>query len=279
MPMPFFPRLADRLVLCPSRGRIDVPHKTRRTIVAGGHEIEIWIEQSIPGGVTTSPELFVLKFNGAGGRAERATAHPFDFWADLPGEVWSPNPPGFGGSEGPPSLKWLAAVGRDVFEAVRAEAAGRPIVISGNSLGTATALHVAAAFADEASLVGLILRNPPPLSHLIARKFGMRSLGLSLLVARQIPPELDSIANAAQCRVPAVFLCSGRDRIVPPWSQKLVIDAYAGEKRVVGVPDADHVFEFQQAELEEYGRALGWLRERIGMKKAEFRMQNSESAS
>jgi alpha-beta hydrolase superfamily lysophospholipase len=258
--MPFWPRLADRLVLCPSSDPIPAPHKTRQTILCAGQQAEIWIDRV--GEQAAEPEIFVLKFNGAGGRAERATSHPFDYWTDLPGEVWSPNPPGYGGSEGPATLHSLAPLGRAAFETALEAAAARPIFISGNSLGTAVAIHVAAHFAGTPNLAGLILRNPPPLSQMIATKFGWRSAGLSLLVARQIPRELDSVLNAAQVPIPAVFLSSGRDRTVPPRFQQLVIDAYRGPKQVVTIPTADHVFTFAEDDHARYRAALEWLRSR-----------------
>lgn len=286
-----FARLADRFVLMPSRNAIGAPHKTRRTVRAEGREVEIWIErtdgrapptiipsvngQPIPVGQAASlpsedrdplpePQIFILKFNGAGGRAERTSIHPLDFWSEQPGEIWSANPPGYGASEGRPSLRWLAPTGRAVLQELLSVAGSRPIVVTGNSLGTTVALHLAAEFAGAANLRGLILRNPPPLRQLIAGKFGWRTLGLSLGVARQIPPDLDSVANAARARLPCVFLCSGRDRIVPPRFQQLIAGAYAGPKQVVTVADADHVFLIAEPDLTRYAAALTWLRTAIG---------------
>ena len=187
--------------------------------------------------------------------------HPLDFWSDLPGEVWSPNPPGYGGSAGRPSVRALAPAGRAVFEEMRRVAGGRPMIVTGNSLGTAIALHLAAECADVPNFAGLVLRNPPPLAQLIWGKFGWRSLGLSLGVARQIPPTLDSVANAARSRQPCVFLCAGCDRVVPPRFQQLIVTSYAGPKHVVSIPSADHVFVLQEPQLTQYGAALSWLRQ------------------
>lgn len=84
-----------------------------------GLDVEVWVERtdgrapqtilpSVNGRLASNgngrplpeAELFVLKFNGNGGRAERASIHPLDFWSDRPGEVWSHNPPGYGASGG-----------------------------------------------------------------------------------------------------------------------------------------------------------------------------------
>ncbi|HZN34494.1 MAG TPA: alpha/beta hydrolase [Pirellulaceae bacterium] len=284
-----FARLADRFVLRPSRNAIPASHKTRHTVRVEGRQVEVWIERTdgraaptiipsvigqpapdLPDGngrpdgeraPLPEPQIFVLKFNGAGGRAERASIHPLDFWSDVPGEIWSANPPGYGASEGRPSLQWLAPTGRAVLEELVKVAGSRPIVLTGNSLGTTVALRLAAEFAAVSNLAALLLRNPPPLRQLIAGKFGWRTLGLSLGVARQIPPDLDSVTNAARVKLPCVFMCAGCDRVVPPRFQQLIVNAYAGPKQVVTIPDADHVFMLSEPQLTEYGTALTWLRE------------------
>ena len=118
-------RLADRFVLRPSQNRIPADHKLRRTLDAAGQAVEVWIERTdgrappmilpsvngrpqrvpfrddhgvgqspVPDERLPEPELFILKFNGSGGRAERTSMHPLDYWSDVPGEIWSPNPPG-----------------------------------------------------------------------------------------------------------------------------------------------------------------------------------------
>lgn len=284
-----FARLADRFVLMPSQNAIRAAHKVRRVVRVEGREVEVWIERTDgraqptiiptvngqpvevqPGEVVREealpppePQIFVLKFNGSGGRAERTSIHPLDFWSDVPGEIWSPNPPGYGASEGRPSLRWLAPTGRAVFAELLKVAGSRPIVVTGNSLGTTVALHLAAEFAGAGKIAALILRNPPPLRQLIAGKFGWRTLGLSLGVARQIPRELDSVANAARAQQPCVFVCAAADRVVPPRFQQLIRAAYAGPQQVVTIPAADHVFVLAEPQVGEYARALTWLREQI----------------
>jgi pimeloyl-ACP methyl ester carboxylesterase len=148
-----------------------------------------------------------------------------------------------------------------VLEELLKVAGSRPIVLTGNSLGTTVALHLAAQYAGTPNLAALLLRNPPPLRQLIAGKFGWRTLGLSLGVARQIPAELDSTGNAARSALPCIFMCAGRDRVVPPRFQQLIVSAYAGRKQVVTIPDADHVFVLEEPQLSEYATALSWLRE------------------
>lgn len=177
------------------------------------------------------------------------------------GEVWAPNPPGYGGSTGRASLSTFADAAQTVYRELEREAAGRPIIVTGNSLGTSTALHLAA---TNESVAALVLRNPPPLRELIAWRFGWKTLGMGpLLVGSRIPPQLDSIANAARVRFPAVFVMSLADRIVPVPLQRRIIDAYAGPKRVVELAGADHAFELTDDQQREYAAALRWLREQM----------------
>ncbi len=261
-------RFADRCIFCPTTDKLPTEGKTRRAIPFRGGELEVWTQRTDSlaadgnrAAQGAEPQLFVLKLSGTAGRAERATLHPFEVWSDIAGEVWAANPPGYGGSTGPATLTTFAAAAGAVFDELQRVAAGRPIVVTGNSLGTATALHLAANHQDIAAV---ILRNPPPLRELIRGKFGWRTLGLGpLLVGSRIPPELDSIANARRAIAPAVILTSLKDRMVPPAIQRHVIDAYAGPKRLVELADADHAFELTEEQQYEYADALRWLQRQL----------------
>ncbi len=154
----------------------------------------------------------------------------------------------------------LAAAGVAVYEELRRLANGRPILITGNSLGTVVTLHVAARFRDMA---GLLLRNPPPLRQLIVGRHGWYSAWVGAwLVARRVPCELDSIQNAHGSDVPALFVTCGADRLVPPKYQTAIFDAYAGPKRRMILPGADHADLPDDAEYREW---LEWLRGRAGI--------------
>lgn len=255
-------RLADKLILQPTRDPIAADRKTCKQIAFDGGHIEVWLERHAPHEVADStavPDLFVLKFPGTGGRAERGTLHPADVWNDLCSEVWTVNPPGYGGSSGDATLQSLPESAQTVFEHLRDLAAGRPIVVTGNSLGNISALHVAANFPVGA----LLLRNPPPLRELIIGKHGWWSLGLARFVARQVPPDLCSIRNAAAARCPALFIVSGKDRVVPPRYQQMVIDAHLGENRVLVLPAADHASPIARAVVPAYLEHLAWLRSHL----------------
>ena len=56
------------------------------------------------------------------------------------------------------------------------------------------------------------------------------------MVARAVPPQLQSIPNAKTLDIPAVFLLAGRDTLVTPHYQQMVVDAYHGPKQLIHLP-------------------------------------------
>ena len=260
MGQPLLSRLVDRLVLQPTRHPLPPEGKSRRLISFGEGQLEVWTHR-VGGADGREPELFVLKFPGTAGRAERSTDHPADCWPDLCVELWAVNPPGYGGSSGKARLQELAPVARTVYQELQRHAAGRPVLVTGNSLGCASALHLAATL----PLAGLILRNPPPLREVIVGRHGWWNLGLGVrLLVRHIPAELDCIRNARRAQPPAVFITSGSDTLIAPNYQRLVLDIYAGEQRVLVLPDADHATRMTSDEERQYRELLMWLREKMG---------------
>lgn len=251
-------RLADHLVLRPTRHKIRTVGKRRHLLnFAGGH-LELWSHQAEANGIREA-EVVVLKFPGTGGRAERASDHPADCWTRVAVEVWAVNPPGYGGSSGRASLRKIAPMAAAAYDHCRRIAAGRPLIVTGNSLGTASALLVAATRAVD----GLLLRNPPPISRLIVGRYsGWHLRWGAQLIAGQIPPELDSIANASQCDAPVVFVTSGQDRTVPPAYQQMIFDAYRGQKRQLTVAEAGHACPVASDQQQQYATLLHWLLDR-----------------
>ena len=78
-------------------------------------------------------------------------------------------------------------------------------------------------------------------------------------VALQIPSELDSVANGENIHAPAVFLLADQDEIVEPRFQKMVVDAYAGEKRVIQLRGAHHNSPIEGAVVADLHDAVEWL--------------------
>ena len=123
-------------------------------------------------------------------------------------------------------------------------------------IGSAVALHVAA----NRDVRGLVLHNPPPLRQIILRNYGWWNLWLIAgPVAMQIPRQLDSLANAKRIHAPALFLLAENDEIVPPRFQRLVVDSFAGEKRVIRLPGAHHNSPIEGPVVTEIHHAYDWL--------------------
>ena len=165
-------------------------------------------------------------------------------------EIWGVNYPGFGGSTGPASLAAIGPAALTAFDALKKTAAGRPILVFGTSIGTTAALHVAA---QPAGRRGVVLQNPPPLRQIVLRQYGWWNLWLiagPVGVAHPLRAR-----QRGQCprrpragRVPA----RGEGRIVAPRFQRLVVDAYAGKKRIIPLPGAGHKSPIEGAVREEF---------------------------
>lgn len=245
--------LVSRVFFRPSHNYLP-SHKEELIVSASWGEVQIWREYHLPTNAPhASPELLVLRFLGSRGRAEMATLDPVDRLGDVASEVWTVNAPGFGRTTGPASLKRYADSSLLAHEAILKHAAGRPVWVAGKSLGTAAALHVCARLGAS----GVIIRNAMPLRELIMQRYAWWNLWLpAWAVARQVPATLENVANATRCQVPALFLVSRDDRIVPPNFQQQVIDAYAGEKEVLGVAGGHDERQLSVADELRYLQAL-----------------------
>src|SRR5947208_2122975 len=254
----FFGSLPDRLILFPTSSPINPGGAVRKTIPFQNRELEIWTAKSRPAQQQGHAEIFILRFYGNADRADRWAAAEADMWKDRAVEIWGMNYPGFGGSTGPARLARIGPAAVAALDALRREAADAPIVAYGASIGATAALHVAAS--RPAGIAGLILHNPPPLRQVILRQFGWWNLWLlAAPVALQIPRDLDCIANARATRTPAIFLLAEKDEIVAPRFHRLVVQAYAGEKRIIELHGAYHNDPIEGTALADLNDALGWV--------------------
>lgn len=204
------------------------------------------------------PELLILKLPGTAGRAERSTLFPASLLSDRTAEVWTCNPPGYGRSTGRATLAAIADAAVHFFDWVESRRRNsRTVVwISGNSLGCATALHVAAARRVD----GLMLRNPPPLVDLVRLRGGIWNLvGGGNWVASGIPHEMDAVATATGVFAPIVFIQSDSDTLVPPALQQHVRDAHPGPQQTVHLPRAEHDTPLTDKDCERIAIAARWL--------------------
>jgi uncharacterized protein len=251
-----FAHLPDRLVLFPTTALVDAHGATRKILPFQSGELEVWTARSRLAQQNGEANVYALRFYGNADRADRWVAAEAESWNERAVEVWGMNYPGFGGSTGPARLNRIAPAALTAFDALRSEAGERPIVLFGASIGSAPALHVAA----HRSAAGLILHNPPALRQMILRQFGWWNLWLLAgPIAGQIPRELDSVTNARAVHAPAIFLLAERDEIIAPRFQQLVVNAYAGEKRVINLRRAHHNSPIEGAGLADLYKALDWL--------------------
>jgi len=256
LPIVLFAGLPDRLLLFPTRWRIDAGDATRKTIPFENGSLEIWTAQSELAKQRGGPELFMLRFYGNADRAERWPAQEAEMWNQRAVEVWGVNYPGFGGSTGPVRLSRIGPAAIAAFDAFKEKAGDRPVIVFGTSIGTTAALHIAA----HRRVTGLILQNPPALKQMILRQFGWWNLWLLAgPIAAQIPGELDNIANAKLVHAPVIFLLADRDEVVAPRFQKLVVESYAGERRIIPLPGAGHNSPISSSAVAELNNSLEWL--------------------
>ncbi len=248
--------LPDRLILFPTTNRIDPGSAAQKLIRFQNGNLEVWTARSALAHQSGRPDIYVLRFYGNADRADRWVAAEAEMWNNRAVEVWGMNYPGFGGSTGPARLARLGPAALAAFDELQKAAGARPIIVFGASLGTTTALHIAA----HRKIAGLILHNPPPLRQIILRQFGWWNLWLFAgPMAKKIPGDLDSIANARASHVPAIFLLAAKDEIVAPRFQQLVVDAYAGEKRIIPLAGAGHNDPIEGTGLADFHHALDWL--------------------
>lgn len=253
-----FGHLADHLILFPTRATINSGGAIRKTIPFENGDLEIWTAQSRRAQQNGTADVFILRFYGNADRADRWAAAEAAMWNDRAVEIWGMNYPGFGGSTGPARLSRIGPAAVVTFDELQRHAGERPILAFGTSIGATAALHVGAS--RTRGIAGLILQNPPPIREMVLRQFGWWNLWLLAgPVALQLPRDLDSIANAKATRSSAIFLLAEKDEIVAPRFHRLVVDAYAGEKRVIAVRNAHHNDPVEGTALAELNDALGWV--------------------
>ena len=254
--MILFGRLPDRLILFPTTGALETHRAVRKAIPFENGHLELWTAKSRLAQQKGGANIYVLRFYGNADRADRWVAAEAEMWNDRAVEIWGMNYPGFGGSTGPARLSRIGPAAITAFDALRTAHPAASVIVFGASIGTTAALHVAA----NRPVSGLILHNPPPIRQMILRQFGWWNLWLLAgPVALQIPGELNSIDNAKRIHAPVIFLLAEKDEVVAPRFHRLVLDAYAGDKRVISLRGAYHNSPIEGAALADLYHALDWL--------------------
>ncbi|MDX1919499.1 MAG: alpha/beta hydrolase [Candidatus Caenarcaniphilales bacterium] len=91
-----------------------------------------------------------------------------------PVEIWGLNYQGYGKSKGKANLQSIPKDAHKAYDEILKASEGRPIIISGNSIGTTAALYIA----SHNQVAGVFLKNPPPLQNLIIENHGSWNLWL-----------------------------------------------------------------------------------------------------
>src|SRR5205814_10092971 len=63
-------------------------------------------------------------------------------------------------------------------------------------------------------------------------------------------------SNARTSHVPAIFLLAEKDEVIAPRFQRLIVDVYAGEKRIIPLAGAGHNSPIEGVGLADFHHAL-----------------------
>ena len=178
---------------------------------------------------TPSPGL-VIYF---GGNAEEVSGQMHDAPMLAPWSVAAFNYRSYGLSEGRPGEAALVADAIAIRDrlAARADVDPNRIVVFGRSLGSGVAVQLAA----NRPVRAVVLVSPFDSLRSLARK-QYPFVPASLLLKHPF----DSLARAPGIEAPLLVLAGERDRLIPPAFSRRLHDAWAGPKRWILIPEADH---------------------------------------
>lgn len=253
-----FSGICDKLILFPSTNSLFTKGLTRKVFInEENQKIEIWINNHFKNKtVDEKAKVLILHFGGNAARAEDEVKSMMEVFGDYPVEIWGVNYQGYGKSEGKANLKSIAKDAQRAYQEILENSEGRPIILSGNSIGTTAALYVA----SRNKIAGIFLKNPPPLQNLIREEYGSWNLWLlSTPASFAVPGELNSLINAPKTKVHALIISAQDDEIVSSKFQEKVIKSYAGNKRIVYLPKANHNFFPLPSQNKDLKDGILWL--------------------
>ncbi len=134
--------------------------------------------------------------------------------------------PGYGSSDGPPSVGALmeAALRAGEFARRRADELGVPLCAVGTSLGSFCAVEVA-----RHGLCDRLLLRAPPSTLAAAAQARFPWAPVSFLLRHRF----DSLTKAHEVRCPALVLHGDQDRVVPLELGRALVEAFAGKGELV----------------------------------------------
>ena len=215
----FFPQPLESTAHLPARAiALDV-------VAADGSRLAGFL---VPGESTPAPAVICF-----GGNAEEASwmlaeaRWPRDY------ALVALNYRGYGKSEGDPGERALTEDALAIYDAVarRPDVDPKRIVVFGRSLGTAVAVHVAAA----RPVAGVILASPFDSLVEVGRQH-YPWLPVSLLLRHRF----DAGSLARGIRAPMLALVGDADSIVSPVRSRALFDAWAGPKTWEAIAGANH---------------------------------------
>jgi len=217
--------------------RMEIPFRPLAFRAADGVLLQGWL---LP---AEGARLALVRFNGnAGTMADRlAWVQLLRRHLGIPATVLLFDYRGFGRSGGRPSEEGLYRDGAAAAAALRAEAAGLPVVCVGESLGTA----VAVALAAEGHCDSLVLEAPFLSVPALANEL-LPPLPLGLFVRTSF----DSLARIPRVRVPLLVAHAEDDRLIPIRHAERLVAAAMAPARLVRLPQGGHSDAiFERADL------------------------------
>ena len=205
-----------------------LPHTSEIEVQAhDGTRLHGWLRHTA--GEAAPPGL-VIYF---GGNAEEVSGQMHDAGMLAPWSFAAFNYRGYGLSEGRPSETALAADALAIHDrlAARDDVDPNRIVVFGRSLGSGVAVQLAA----NRPVRAVVLVSPFDSLRSIARR-QYPFVPVSLLLKHPF----DSLARAPEIEAPLLVIAGGRDRLIPSALSRRLHDAWAGPKRWVLLPEADH---------------------------------------
>lgn len=151
--------------------------------------------------------------------------------------------PGYGDRPGAPGEGSFVAAAEEAFGLV---AAGGPVHLVGESLGTGVAAHLAARHPDQ--VAGLLLFTPFDRLVSVARHH------MPIFPVRwMLRDRFESVEHLERYHGPVGILLAGNDEVVPDKFGRRLYDGYRGPKKLWEAPGASH--------NDVYDRPPGWWQE------------------
>ncbi len=146
---------------------------------------------------------------------------------------------GYGKSTGEPTVSAMLSDAHIVFESVRAllkeEGRDGPLVVMGRSLGSVSAIELAAAYDDD--IAGLVLDSAFASTVALLGRIGVPVSELGI-TEEETSINVDSIARVTK---PTLIIHGQRDQLIPLTDAEVLMSyAAAHKRRLLVVPGADH---------------------------------------